>query len=597
MIAAAENIAATVLLAVMVVLPLADAVLRKLTHTGISGSPLIVQHVGLVLSMLGSAIAAREGRLLALSTLGEQAPRDSWLGRLRAFAGLIGGLVAIGLAAGAWQFVETERHFGKTLVYGIPVWVVESALPVGFAAIAWRIVGRNAGSLKSQILLVVAAASFFISAAFFPDAPAWMSAPVIATLAAATVFGAPAFVALGGCALALFWYVGAPIASIAVSHYALAVNPSIPTLPLFTLAGYVLAESGAPRRLIRLFDALFGQVRGGAAVMTVVACTFFTSFTGGSGITIIALGGLLMPILQKARYSQQHALGLVTGAGSLGMLLPPCLPLIVYAIVAKVPMNAIFLGGVIPTVLMAAATTWWGALRSPRLESTRKPLDRQEIYRALTDAKWELLTPVVALAALFSGAATTVESAALTAFYVIVVEIVVHRDLSIRRDLPRVMVECALLVGGIMLILGVALGLMNYLVVAEIPSRAVDWATATIHSKWMFLLLLNVFLLIVGCLMDIFSAIIVQVPLLVPLGVAYGIDPVQLGIIFLANMELGYLTPPVGLNLYMSSYRFKKSVPEVFAAVIPIVIVLHVGVLLITYVPALTTTLPRLFGY
>ena len=216
---------------------------------------------------------------------------------------------------------------------------------------------------------------------------------------------------------------------------------------------------------------------------------------------------------------------------------------------------------------------------------------------AIWEAKWELLTPVIALVALFSGVATSVEAAALTALYVLAVVTLLHRDLHIVRDVPRVMTECGLLIGGILLILGVALGFTNFLVDAEVPARAVDWTTSVVHSPLLFLLLLNVFLLIVGCLMDIYSAIIIQVPLLVPLGVAYGIDPIQLGVIFLANMELGYLTPPVGLNLYMSSYRFGKSVPTVLLAVLPIIIVLHIGVLLITYVPALTTTLPRWFGY
>jgi tripartite ATP-independent transporter DctM subunit len=347
---------------------------------------------------------------------------------------------------------------------------------------------------------------------------------------------------------------------------------------------------------VRVFDALFGRFRGGPAVVTVLVCTFFTSFTGGSGITILALGGLLMPVLLRAHYSEKDALGLVTGAGSLGMLLPPCLPLIVYAIVARIPMNAMFLGGMVPALFMTAITAWWGIRRGPAA-ATAGTFVPTEARAAIWDAKWELLTPVVACSALFSGIATAVEAAALTALYVLIVETAFHHDLQLFTDVPRVMTECALLVGGILLILGVALGFTNYLVIAEVPARAVEWTTGAVHSKLLFLLLLNVFLLIVGCLMDIFSAIIVQLPLLVPLGAAYGVDPIQLGVIFLANMELGYLTPPVGLNLYMSSYRFNKPVPIVLLAVLPIVIVLHVGVLLITYVPALTTTLPRWFGY
>jgi C4-dicarboxylate transporter, DctM subunit len=246
---------------------------------------------------------------------------------------------------------------------------------------------------------------------------------------------------------------------------------------------------------------------------------------------------------------------------------------------------------------MIAATIWWGMRQSPK--GDRRParvFDAGEARDALWDAKWELLTPLVALVALFSGLATAVESAAVTALYVLVVETCLHRDLSFNA-VTRVMSECGLLVGGILLILGVALGFTNYLVAAQIPEFAVAWTTRTIHSPLLFLLLLNLFLVVVGCLMDIYSAIIIQVPLLVPLGLAYGIDPVQLGVIFLANLELGYLTPPVGLNLYMSSYRFGKPVPTVLMSVLPIIVVLHIGVLLITYVPALTTTLPRWFGY
>ncbi len=598
-----EDAAASLLLTAMVVLPLADAALRSTLHVGISSSALIVQHLGLLLGMLGGAIAAREGRLLALSTLGDRAT-EGLLAGARVFSRSLSALVAVFLAVASYQFVRTEYQFAsKTLVYGIPVWIVEVALPIGFAVIAWRILYRSSGVWRGRLAALAFAAACAALVLLVPNGSVRLFVPALVLLAAAIVFGAPAFVALGGCALILFWWVEEPIAAIPVSHYSLVVNPSIPTLPLFTLAGYVLAESQAPHRLVRVFDAFFGRFRGGAAVVTVLVCTFFTSFTGGSGITILALGGLLMPILLQAKYPEKEALGLVTGAGSLGMLLPPCLPLIVYAIVARIPMNAMFLGGVVPALFMTIVTAWWGVRKGPvpspgaRGAGASKTLDWSEARAAMWDAKWELLTPVVAFAALFSGLATAVEAAALTALYVLVVEVILHRDLHVTRDLPRVMVECGLLVGGILLILGVALGFMNYLVVAEIPARAVTWTTAAVQSKFLFLLLLNVFLLIVGCLMDIFSAIIVQVPLLVPLGAAYGVDPIQLGIIFLANMELGYLTPPVGLNLYMSSYRFNKPVPQVLLAVLPIVIVLHIGVLLITYMPALTTTLPRWFGY
>jgi C4-dicarboxylate transporter, DctM subunit len=305
----------------------------------------------------------------------------------------------------------------------------------------------------------------------------------------------------------------------------------------------------------------------------------------------------MLPVLSGARYSEKDSLGLLTGSGSLGLLLPPCLPLIVYAIVARVPIERMFFGGIIPAFILMAATAIWGIRRGSTSDTPEWAFHWQEARTAVWEAKWELALPGLAFAALFSGLATPVEAAAVTALYAFLVEAVIHRDLKIFRDVPRVMAECGLLIGCVLLILGVSLGFTNYLVDAEVPVRAVEWTTRTIHSPLLFLLLLNVFLLVVGCLMEIYPAIVVEVPLLVPLGAAYGIDPVRLGIIFLANMELGYLTPPVGLNLLMSSYRFKKPVPEVFRAVLPVVVVLAAGVLLITYVPALTTVLPRLFGY
>src|SRR5439155_19154069 len=263
-----------------------------------------------------------------------------------------------------------------------------------------------------------------------PDASTRLFVPALVTLAVATVLGTPAFVTLGGTALVLFWWSENPIAAISVSHYSLVTNPAIPALPLFTLAGYLLAESAAPERLVRVFNVLFGRFRGGPAIVTVLVCAFFTSFTGASGVTILALGGLLMPILLGARYSEKNALGLVTGAGSLGMLLPPCLPVIVYAIVARVDMLQMFLGGFVPAMIMIAATIWWGMRQSPVVERTTRVFDGREARAALWEAKWELLTPFVALVALFSGVATAVESAAITALYVLIVETLLHRDLS-----------------------------------------------------------------------------------------------------------------------------------------------------------------------
>ena len=333
----------------------------------------------------------------------------------------------------------------------------------------------------------------------------------------------------------------------------------------------------------------------GAAIVSVLACAGFTSFSGASGVTIIALGGMLMPLLVAAGYSQKSALGLLTGAGSLGGLFPPGLPLVLYAIVAKISIEDMFLAGVLPGLLLVGLVTAWGLRLAPARTNTRHGIDWHEARAALLDAKWELALPLVAFAALFGGVATPVEAAALTAVYAFVIEVFVYRDLSLRRDVPRVMAECGLLVGGVLLILGVALGLTNYMVDARIPERVVDWVTGAIDSRVVFLLALNAFLLAAGCVLDIFSATVVLVPLLLPLGIAFGVDPLHLGIIFLVNMELGYLTPPVGMNLFFTAYRFGRPLPEVFRAAWPAVGVLAIGVALVTFLPWLATALPELF--
>ncbi|HSI62969.1 MAG TPA: TRAP transporter large permease subunit, partial [Candidatus Saccharimonadia bacterium] len=346
-------------------------------------------------------------------------------------------------------------------------------------------------------------------------------------------------------------------------------------------------------------------MRGGPAIVTALACAFFTSFTGGSGVTILALGGLLLPVLRSSGYGERPALGLITSAGSLGMLFPPCLPIILYSIVASqnagaegsVTMEEMFLGGLGPGLLLVGITAAWGMYIQPRVpESQRHRFNLRAAMKALREAVWEMLLPVVALVALFGGFATPVEAAAVTALYSFMVEVVFHRNLRALKEAPRVMLECGMLVGGVLLIFGVALGFTNYLVDAEIPSQLVAWAMASVESKWMFLLCLNLILLLVGGLIEIYAAIVVVVPLLVPLGVAFDIHPVHLGIIFLANMELGFLAPPIGLNLLLASYRFKKPLTEVMIAVLPMLFVLLLGVLLITYFPPLTMWLPEFFS-
>lgn len=583
-----ENALLAALFGAAVLLPLAEIALRALAGTGILGVAALVQHVTLALAMLGAAVAARDERLLSLVIVTFYRGRAAAAARFA--SGVIAAAVAGLLALAAADFVAVERAAGGTLTYRIPVWVAELPLPLGFALIALRLTLHAAARPGGRIAAAAATAGVVAALQFMPIDPARVLAPALMVLGTAMLLGAPIFAILGGCGLFLLLAQGVPAASTAVNHYSLVVNPSLPAIPMFTLAGYLLAESGAPRRLVEVFDALFGRLRGGAAIVTVLACTFFTCFTGASGVTILALGGLVMPLLSAAGTPQARALGLVTAAGLPGVLLMPALPLILYAIVAKVSIEDMFLGGALPAMLMVAIVLACGIGRRPAAASAR-PFDARRARAALAAAKWELALPLVPIGALASGLATPVEAAALTALYVFGITSLVHRDLNLFRDVPRVMVECGLLVGGILLVLGVALGLTNYLVDAQVPERITDWVTGMIRDPWVFLLALNALLLAAGCMMDIYTAIVVLAPLVTPIALAFGVHPVHLGVVFLANLELGYLTPPVGMNLFFASYRFGRPVLEVFRAVAPFALALAGGVLAITYLPWLSTAL------
>jgi len=589
----AENWLLVTALAAMALIPILEMLLRGSLRIGIPNATSLTQHLTLVVGMAGAALAAREGRLLAISGL--HALLQGTAGRgARAMSSAVTTAVAAALCVGAVQFVQSEREVAHELITGLPVWVVQLFLPVGFALIAMRAWRHAAPTWAGRAVALAVAAGLVAAALLLPLPRDMIVSAGLVVLLVAIVLGAPVFVALGGAALLLFWGAELPTASLSLDHYRLVVNPSLPAIPLFTMAGYFLAESGAPQRLVRVFTALFGRFRGGAAAVTVFAGAFFTAFTGASGITILALGGLLMPLLRGVGHSERSALGLVTSSGSLGVLLPPSLPLILYAVVAKVPMKELFVAAILPGLTMALLLLLWGRHTAGRQAAAAGSFDLREAGSALGAAKWELLLPVVAFAALFGGFATPVEASAITALYAFFITTFVHRDLSFTRDVPRVLVECGLLVGGVLLILGVALGFTNYLADAQIPDRAIEWATGTLESRIAFLIALNVFLLLVGCVMDIFSAIVVVVPIIVPVAQAFGVDPVHLGIIFLANMELGYLTPLVGMNVFFASYRFGKPVLEVCRAVLPFLAVLLVGVLVVTYVPALSTALQPL---
>jgi tripartite ATP-independent transporter DctM subunit len=590
-----EDAVAATALAAMVVIPLLEIVLRRLTGFGVPGAGPIVQHLVLWVGFLGAAIAAREGKLLSLAT-GQFVPEGPIRRAAAIFTAAIASAAAVLLAAGALELIRSEREVGSILGGGIPTWVAQLVLPAGFLLIAARLVRRSSDTWPGRLIAaggVLLGVFLARSPAIVDGSPAW---PGLALVILAGALGAPIFAILGGAALVLFMTDGITPAAILIETYSLSVSPALPAIPLFTLAGFILAEGQASARLLRVFRALFGWIPGGSAVVCAVLCSFFTAFTGGSGVTILALGGVLLPALIKDGYRERFALGLLTASGSLGLLLPPSLPLILYGVVAQIPIEDLFIGGIMPGILLTAMMAAYGMREGIVSGAGRQRFALGEAAAALWAAKWELALPVVVLVTMFSGLATTVEASALTACVALFTQALIHHDLSIRRDLLRVFAECVGLIGGVLVILGVAVGLTSWLVDAQIPMRLVQFTQAHIETRFMFLLALNAFLLLVGCLMEIFPAIVVVVPLIVPLGQAFDVHPVHLGIIFIANLELGYLTPLVGLNILLASYRFKRPVLDVARAALPMGAILAIGVLLITYIPWLTLGLLRLFG-
>ncbi|MGD8395861.1 MAG: TRAP transporter large permease subunit [Candidatus Eiseniibacteriota bacterium] len=413
-----------------------------------------------------------------------------------------------------------------------------------------------------------------------------MSLLLAAGLVLLALYGVPLFVVLATIALLAFHAEGYDTAAVTLEMTRLASSPMLVAIPLFTFAGYVFSEAGTPGRIVRLSRALLGWFPGGLAIVGLGACAVFTAFTGASGVTIIAMGGLLLPALREDGYPQRFSLGLLTTSGSLGLLFPPSLPIILFAYVASVSVDELFRAGVVPGILLIGLLSLY-AMRVGRGIRQRRRRSAVEVWRAVRAAAWELPLPVVVLGGIYSGTITITEAAAITAFYALVVEFLVYRDIPLRA-LPRVMSESMTLVGGILIILAAALGLTNYLVDAEVPFVILDWMQQYVSSPLVFLLMLNAFLLVVGCLMDIFSALIVVVPLIVPIAEGYGVNLLHLGIIFLTNLEIGYSTPPVGLNLFIASFRFRQPVTTLYRASLPFLAILLVALAIITYVPALS---------
>lgn len=581
----------------MALIPMVEMLLRPVHGKGIDNASVLVQHLGLLVAMMGAVAAERNGHLSSLG-LGLTLHRNPSVQRLTCWLGQVGAAFLSGmLCAASWNLVASEMAGAQTLSYGLPLWWVEAFIPFGFGVLGlktgWRSLPDSAWRYLAALACPMAGGLVALTVDL-QSIPLTLGATFLTAL---LLLGAPIFAVLGGLGLLLLGHEGLPLASLALSHYQITVNPSLPALPLFTLAGLVLAKTQASQRLSQVFVAVLGGGPVGTVLTVALLCSCFTALTGGSGVTILALGGLLLPLLKSAGYPEKRGMGLVTSASALGVLLAPSVPLIMFAIIARVPINTMFLAGVIPAVVMVFFLVIFGGFlpmfkssgqqASPQLS----PIRREQISHAVWQAKWELLAPVIAIGSLVSGLTTPTESAAFTAVYAVATQVLAHKELDWNRFFDCVN-QTVQLIGGVMLIMGMALGLTNYLIDAGVPDLATDWVQGITQNKYVFLLALNVFLFFAGALMEIYAAIVVLVPLLLPLAVSYGIDPVHFGIIFLANLEMGFLCPPAGMNIYFASAVFQKPLREVVASVLPAVMAIFLGTLVLSWIPVLVTGLP-----
>ncbi len=594
----AEQTLLVAALAVSTVLPLIDAFGRPLGGFHVPGAGSILQLVTLWTAFVGGLIATREGTHLTLSTaelLGDGRARR--LARL--FALSVAAAVCAVLAWASVGLVRADREQAKVLSFGLPEWVVETIMPAALLLMAVRFAWKASDGARGRAAALAALASPLLLS-LVPEASApKLVLPLAAVVLLAALLGAPVFVAMGGLACLLFWKDAVPVAAVSAEVYRLIASPTLPAIPLLTAAGYILAEGGASARLVRFFRALFGWMPGGIAVMVAAVCALFTTFTGGSGVTIIALGGLVYPILREDGYPEGFSLGLVTAAGSLGLLFPPSLPVILYSVVASVPADSLYLAGLVPGFLLVVLTAAWGIRQGLKLEGegrTRPRFALRELGASFWAAKWELALPVLVVVLFASGFASMVEASAAACAYAAIVECLVTRDIHPFRQLPGVLLKAGALMGAVLILLSIAMGLTSWLVDAMVPAALLEWVKTHVSSPLVFLLVLNVILLVLGSVLEIYSAIVILAPLVAPMGAAFGIDPIHLGVIFLANLELGFLFPPVGLNLFLSSSRFGVPLPKLYRHAVPYLLILGAGVLLITYVPAMSTGILTLLG-
>jgi tripartite ATP-independent transporter DctM subunit len=575
------------LIAAMAILPTLESLARRLFDASIPGAVLYAQHLTLWVGFLGALLASTGmGKHLALARV-----ERLLTGRAKAVARWYVATLSAGVAAllayASLQLVIADTAQNSELPGGIPAWWSEVVMPITLALMAVRFAWSASDGWRGRTLAAIVAAGMGALGLLEAHASLLVIPGTLALLVGLGL-GTPVFVAMAGIAMLLFFAEGTPVAAVPSETFRLVASATLPAIPLLTVTGYVLAAGGASKRLLRVARAFVGFVPGGIAIIVCVVCAGFTTFTGGSGVTILALGGLVLPMLVAEKYPEGFSLGLVTSAGSLGLLFPPSLPVILYAVVAQANIEDLYIAGFAPGLLLVLIVAVFGVIVGVRSRAPRHSFDLREAGQALWQAKWELAIPVVVVFAIFTGFATIVEASALALVLAVLSQTVAFRDLHPTKALPAVVADGATLVGAVLILLGVAMGLMSYLVDAELPARILAWTQTHIESRIVFLLALNVVLLVLGSVLEIYSSIVVLSPLLAPMAVAYGIDPTHLGIIFLANLELSFLFPPMGLNLILASTRFNEPLARLYRVTWPFLLIRAVGLLLITYAPFLT---------
>ena len=586
-----ENFICYFCFAVIISFPVFQILSRSIDLFSIPASQEIVQHMTLWIAFMGAVLAARSNRLLAVvrEPVFKQSSEFN-LGHFLVHAVSVG--IVFLLAVSYLKMIQIGIQYPAFVAPFITVWFAQSIIPVGLFLIWYHMIMTSSSRFNYRLLLVFF--SFLITIIFyywqFPFSnEILLTFKVLATLTL-VAFGLPIFVVLA--TLSILFFLSEPtdwatnfdlISTISDSAYRIVVSPTLAAIPIFTLAGYLLAESNISRRLLDFFKTSLGWLPGSTVLIVVLLCAFFTALTGGSGVTILALGAILYPILVEDGYSEVFSLGLITTAGSLGLLFPPSLPAIIYSVTAGINPIDLFKQGFLPALFLLLVVVLYGFYHRPN-EQKKIKFSLKNSMKALSVAKWEIVIPILIILGLFSGFATLVECAALLVVYVLFIELYIYKDINLK-DIPKIVIDCATLVGGVLIILGFAMGFTGYLVDAQIPLKILHFVQQGIESKIIFLLALNILLLVAGCIMDVFSAIIVIVPLIAPLAAYFGIDPIHLAIIFIANLELGYITPPVGMNLFLSSYRFNKDMPTVYKATMPYFFIRLIGVLVITYIP------------